>query len=311
MTFIRYPNPSHATNRRAITIGNFDGVHIGHSAILNELVQYAKANNLTPTVITFAPNPKAFFAQAHGKTAPLKVSPLRDKIALLKAHGIVDVVVLCFNQKLAQMPANDFIEHILVKSLNTKYMLIGDDFRFGARRSGDFQLLKTTGETSGFVVKSHQDVVFESQRVSSTAVREAIAAHDINRTKALLGHALTLSGHIMYGAQLGRTIGVPTINLKMPAQLAAHGVYVVTVEINGVVHQGVASIGTRPSVENNGDCWCEAHIFDFNQNVYGKIATVSLLNKIRDEAKFDGMDALMDAITNDMTHARDFFKSRG
>lgn len=311
MPFIHHPTPSttHTSVHRAVTIGNFDGVHIGHVAILDELVRYAKSHSLTPTVVTFAPNPKAFFAQLHGKVAPRQISPLRDKVMWLNAYGVVDVVVLRFNQTLAQMPAQSFIDDFLVQSLNTKHILVGNDFRFGAQRLGDVQLLRASGERQDFTVKLHDDVQFEATRISSTDVRQAIAAHKLDRATALLGHALTLSGHIMYGAQLGRTIGVPTINLEMPVHLAAQGVFVVTVAIDGAMHQGVASIGTRPSVANNGDCWCEAHLFDFDQNVYGKIATVNLIAKIRDEVKFDGMDALMAAIHQDLAHAQNFFKN--
>ncbi|AXF85805.1 Riboflavin biosynthesis protein RibF [Ephemeroptericola cinctiostellae] len=307
MNLIRYPTHHDASTARTVTIGNFDGVHRGHTAILDALAKQANQQGLAPTVITFDPNPKAFFAQLHGKPAPQRVSPLRDKITFIKQHGVNDVVLMRFNQALANMPATDFVEHILVESLNTRDLLIGDDFRFGAGRTGDFNLLQDMGEQHGFTVTSLHSVLHAEERISSTAVRTAIAKGQLPLATALLGHDYTLSGHIIYGQQLGRTIGIPTINLKMPDNLVAQGIFAVTVELNGRVHQGVASIGTRPSVKTNGQCWCEVYIFDFNETVYGDMAHVTLHHKIRDEAKFDGLDALMLAIQQDIRDARAFF----
>lgn len=307
MNLIRYPAHQDASAARAVTIGNFDGVHRGHTAILDALVEQANQQGLAPTVITFDPNPKAFFAQLHGKPAPQRVSPLRDKITFIKQHGVNDVVLMPFNQALANMSATDFVERILVQSLNTQYLLIGDDFRFGAGRTGDFNLLQNMGTQHGFNVSSLHSVLHAEERISSTAVRTAIANGQLPLATSLLGHDYTLSGHIIYGQQLGRTIGIPTINLKMPDNLVAQGIFAVTVELNGRTHQGVASIGTRPSVKTNGQCWCEVYIFDFNDTVYGDITHVTLHHKIRDEAKFDGLDALMVAIHQDIHDAHAFF----
>lgn len=309
MSLIRHPNLNHAHAARAISIGNFDGVHRGHTAILDALVSDAKAMQLRPTIITFDPNPKAYFAAMRDKPAPTRVQPLRDKIASFEQHGIQDVVVMPFNHALANMPAIDFIEKILVQSLNAKHLLVGDDFRFGAARSGNFELLSEMSSACGYSLKSHASVVHDDTRISSTAVRNAIAAGDMALTSALLGHDYQLSGHIIYGQQLGRTIGCPTINIKMPSNLAAQGIFAVHVDIDGITHQGVASIGTRPSVKTNGQCWLEVHILDFNQEVYGKIAHVRLLKKIRNEEKFDGLDVLMQAIQNDIRIAREYFQS--
>ena len=307
MNLIRYPARHDASTARAITIGNFDGVHRGHTAILDVLLEQANQQGLVPTVITFDPNPKAFFAQLRNKPAPQRVSPLRDKITFIKQHGVNDVVLMRFNQALANMPAADFVERILIQSLNTRYLLIGDDFRFGAGRTGDFNLLHSMGEQHGFKVTSLHSVLHAEERISSTAVRTAIAKGQLPLATKLLGHDYTLSGHIIYGQQLGRTIGIPTINLKMPDNLVAQGIFAVTVKLNGHNHQGVASIGTRPSVKSNGQCWCEVYIFDFNQTVYGDMAHVTLHHKIRDEAKFEGLDALMQAIHQDISDAHAFF----
>lgn len=309
MSLIRHPNPNHAQIERAITIGNFDGVHRGHTAILDALVAEANKLKLRPSVITFAPNPKAYFAAQHNKPEPTRVQPLRDKVACLKHHGIDDIMVMPFNQALANMPAIDFIEKILIQSLNAKHLLVGDDFRFGAARSGNFQLLSEKASIYGYSLQSHGSVMHEQARISSTAVRNAIADGDMALTNSLLGHDYVLSGHIIYGQQLGRTIGFPTINIKMPDNLAAQGIFAVQVIIDGITHQGVASIGTRPSVKSNGQCWLEVYILDFNQSVYGKIAHVRVMHKIRNEEKFDGLDSLTHAIHNDIQVARDYFSA--
>lgn len=309
MVIIRHPSSKHATTQRAITIGNFDGVHRGHAAILDHLVTYAQLHDLTPTVITFSPNPKSFFAQQRG-LAPLKqVLPLRDKMELFQSHGIQDIVVLPFNQTLANLTAEAFVSEVLCQDLNMKYLLVGDDFRFGAKRMGDLALLNKMSATHGYIVDDHHTVIHGNhhERISSSLIRDSIVQGNTSYATELLGHPYTLSGHIIYGQQLGRTIGIPTINIKMPQTLAAQGIYAVSVLIDGETYQGVASIGTRPSVKTNNECWLEVYVFDFNQTVYGKIATVTLHHKIRDEQKFDGMDKLMKAIEQDIFLAKRYF----
>ena len=313
MLFIHHPTLANAHTPRAVTIGNFDGVHIGHAAILDELVAHANAHGLTPTVVTFAPNPKAFFAKQRGKPEPKRILPLRDKINLFAQHGIEQVVILPFNQALANMPAHEFVEHILCACLNTQHLRVGDDFKFGAGRTGDFELLRDLSDRHHYSLTAHHSIVHHSEhsaeRVSSTAIRTALHHGEPHTAAALLGHPYTLSGHVIYGQQLGRTIGIPTINLKMPEQLAAQGVYAVTITLNGKTHQGVASIGTRPSVKTNGQCWLEVFVFNFNESVYGDIACVSLQHKIRDEEKFDDITTLLAAINQDIDQARRYFSS--
>lgn len=301
MRITRHPSHSSPNPACALTIGNFDGVHIGHAAILSRLVVNAKNRDLTPTVMTFEPHPKAFFARAD---APSQILPLRDKLALLAAHGVEHTIVLPFNAALARMQAVDFVHDLLLERLNTKYLLIGDDFRFGAKRAGDFGLL---AQMNLFELHAHDSVQLADERVSSSAIRTALECGDLAAAQRLLGRPLTLSGHVIYGQQLGRTIDCPTINLKMPAHLAAQGIYAVHVELNGVVHQGVASIGTRPTVKSNGQCWLEVHILDFDKNVYGQLAQVTLRHKIRDELKLNGLDELKNAIAQDISDARGFF----
>ena len=294
----------------ALTIGNFDGVHLGHAAVLRNLVALAKERGLVPTVVTFAPNPKAYFAQLRGVPLPTQIMPLRDKVAALKRLGIEQVVILPFDAKLANMPAEAFVQTVLNERLNTQLLMVGDDFRFGAQRKGDFALLSNLQGQYGYELQNLHSVLQGDVRVSSSSIRALLAKGELKKAVQLLGHSLTLSGHVIRGKQLGRTIGIPTINLKMPAQLATQGVYAVTVRLSGFpdrVIQGAASIGTRPSVDSNGQCWCEVHLLDFNESVYGQMACVSLLHKVRDEEKFDSFDDLISAIEADIDACSIYF----
>ncbi len=295
--------PSRLPKASAVTIGNFDGVHLGHAAVLCNLAVLAKERGLVPTVVTFAPNPKAYFAQYRDAPLPTQIMPLRDKIIALKRLGVEQVVILPFDTALANMPAETFVQNILHDALNAKLLMVGDDFRFGAQRQGDFALLHKLQSQYDYELQNLHSVLHDDARVSSSTIRGFLAKGELKKAVQLLGHSLTLSGHVIRGKQLGRTIGIPTINLKMPAQLATQGVYAVTVRLSGVpdqVIQGAASIGTRPSVDSNGQCWCEVHLLDFNQSVYGQMACVSLLHKIRDEEKFDSFDDLISAIEADI-----------
>ena len=297
----------------AITIGNFDGVHAGHAAVLRRLVALARQQHLTPTVITFSPNPKAYFAHKRGVPAPTQIMPLRDKVATMKALGVEQVVVLPFDAHLASMSAEAFVSDILIERLNAKLLLVGDDFRFGAQRKGDFALLQSLQSRYGYVLENLHSVEQNGVRISSSAIREHLASGEIAQAIQMLGHPLTLSGHVIHGEKLGRTIGVPTINIKMPERLALQGIYAASVQLQSAPEktiQGAASIGVRPSVKTNGQCWCEVHLFDFNQEIYGQIACVTLHQKIRDEAKFDDFGELLKAIQNDMAQCRAFFAQK-
>ena len=313
MTIIRHPNPKHTAIPRVLTIGNFDGVHAGHAVVLRRLVALAKQQHLTPTVITFSPNPKAYFAHKRGVPAPTQIMPLRDKVATMKALGVEQVVVLPFDAHLASMSAEAFVSDILIERLNAKLLLVGDDFRFGAQRKGDFALLQSLQSRYGYVLENLHSVEQNGVRISSSAIREHLASGEVAQATQMLGHPLTLSGHVIHGEKLGRTIGVPTINIKMPERLALQGIYAASVQLQSAPEktiQGAASIGIRPSVKTNGQCWCEVHLFDFNQEIYGQIACVTLHQKIRDEAKFDDFDELLNAIQNDMAQCRAFFAQK-
>jgi riboflavin kinase/FMN adenylyltransferase len=277
------------------------------------LVALAKQQHLTPTVITFSPNPKAYFAHKRGVSLPTQIMPLRDKVAMMKALGVEQVVVLPFDSHLASMSAEAFVGDILIERLNAKLLLVGDDFRFGAQRKGDFALLQSLQSRYGYVLENLHSVEQNGVRISSSAIREHLASGEIAQAIQMLGHPLTLSGHVIHGEKLGRTIGVPTINIKMPERLALQGIYAASVQLQSAPEktiQGAASIGVRPSVKTNGQCWCEVHLFDFNQEIYGQIACVTLHQKIRDEAKFDDFGELLKAIQNDMAQCRAFFAQK-
>lgn len=287
----------------AVTIGNFDGVHLGHKHILQKLKQEADARGLPVVVVIFEPQPKEFFARQTGKKQPYRISPLRTKLNLLEQTGCVDAVwVLRFNQTFADMDAQDFINLLLRKTLNTRYLLIGDDFRFGAGRRGDFELLTTQPDIQTDRTPS---VIVEDIRTSSTAVRNALSEGRLDYAKKLLGHDYTLSGKVKHGKKLGRTINAPTANIQLPPHhYALSGVFVVEVDGTFGTKRGVASFGFNPTVSNNRVQKLEVHLFDFNENIYGQRLNVRFLHKLRDEKKFDSIAELKVQIEQDMKNAR-------
>ncbi|WP_193618146.1 bifunctional riboflavin kinase/FAD synthetase [Neisseria mucosa] len=287
----------------AVTIGNFDGVHLGHKHILQKLKQEADARGLPVVVVIFEPQPKEFFARQTGKKQPYRISPLRTKLNLLEQTGCVDAVwVLRFNQTFADMDAQDFINLLLRKTLNTRYLLIGDDFRFGAGRRGDFELLATQPDIQTDRTPS---VIVEDIRTSSTAVRNALSEGRLDYAKKLLGHDYTLSGKVKHGKKLGRTINAPTANIQLPPHhYALSGVFVVEVDGTFGTKRGVASFGFNPTVSNNRVQKLEVYLFDFNENIYGQRLNVRFLHKLRDEKKFDSIAELKVQIEQDMKNAR-------
>ncbi|MCO6519283.1 bifunctional riboflavin kinase/FAD synthetase [Snodgrassella sp.] len=287
----------------AVTIGNFDGVHCGHRHILLRLRQEACQRRLGSVVMIFEPQPQEFFAQQAGKTLPFRLTPLRDKLNLLAASGCVDAVyVLRFNQQFASMQPMDFIRQMLMKQLSARYLLVGDDFRFGAHRSGDFALLQ---EQTSFVTEHTPSVLVEDVRASSTAVRMALAAGNLAYARLLLGHDYTLSGRVKHGAKLGRELGCPTANIHLPAlHYALNGVFVVDVVGAFGRKRGVASFGKNPTVSAGSQQKLEVHIFDCADDLYGQRLQVNFLHKLRDELKFDSLTALQAQIFADMDAAR-------
>lgn len=301
--------PAGAAAPRALTIGNFDGVHLGHQAMLARLVTAAEQRGLTPTVMTFEPHPREFFAHAYGKPelAPARISGLRDKLAALAACGVREVVVERFDARLAGMPAPAFIDELLVRGLDVRWLLVGDDFRFGARRAGDVALLRAHG---GFTVESMDSITDrDGVRISSTDVRAALAAGDLDRAADLLGRRYHMSGHVVHGLKLGRQLGFPTLNINVAPQISGlSGIFAVLV--HGVGAQpmpGVASLGMRPTVTDSGRVLLEVHLLDFDGDAYGKLARVEFLKKLRDEAKFADLATLTAAIAEDTRQARAYF----
>jgi len=308
--------------RCALTIGNFDGVHRGHQAMLALLVSEASHRGLPATVLTFEPNPRDYFARRAGTpdAAPARIATLRDKVVELGRCGIEQVVVARFDAAFAAQTPAAFIDDVIVGGLNARYVLVGDDFRFGARRAGDYAMLDAAGQARGFDVARMMSYEVHGQRVSSSAVRAALAEGDMPRAAALLGRPYSISGRVIHGARLGRELGASapgrddgfrTLNLRFPhARPAAMGIFVVRVHgLGDKPLDGVASLGRRPTVDDSGRVLLEVHCFEWPAGLgaeggYGKLVAVELLKKLRDEARYDSLAELTDAIRRDSVDAR-------
>ncbi len=289
----------------ALTIGNFDGVHQGHQNMLKRLRAEADLRGLPSAVLTFEPHPREFFSR---EAPPARLSTLRDKLAELEVSGLVDVVfVYRFNHAFARMGAQAFIDEVLVGALNTRYLLIGDDFQFGAKRSGDFALLCACPH---FVTEAMPSVLVKGERASSTRVRACLAAGHLDAAEHLLGHSYQLSGRVMHGRKLGRTLGFPTANIHLPHRKPAlEGVFVVEAETADGVWGGVASLGRNPTVSQSEDYKLEVHLFDFAGDLYGQRMTVRFLKKLRDEARYDDLNELVAQIEQDASSARSYLNN--
>lgn len=300
------PGPSQP---RALTIGNFDGVHLGHQEMLGELKRAAARLALPSAVLTFEPHPREFFAP---KNAPPRLTTLREKLELLEAQGVDEVFVLRFNQTLANTSAEDFVRQLLVHKLQVRWLLVGDDFKFGARRSGDFATLKQAGQRFGFECHSLESFHHEGLRVSSSAVRAALEAGQMEQAASLLGRPWFITGRVCHGAQLGRGLGYPTANIALGHRNpAVTGIFVVSVQnLGDHPRPAVASLGVRPTVELGAPPLLEVHLFDFHQNLYGKRLHVNLLHKLRDEETFPNLESLKAQIDRDATAARHYFETR-
>ncbi len=297
----------------ALTIGNFDGVHRGHQALLARVREAASRLGIEAAVMTFEPHPREFFAQRSGdlSRAPTRIANLRDKLQSLSNAGIDRVIVEHFNHHFASITPDDFTSRVLVDGLHVKWLMVGDDFCYGAKRAGTVALLKEAGLRHGFEVETLPTVLLGEQRVSSSAVRAALAAGDFAQTRQLLGHSYKISGHVIHGAKLGRTLGFPTLNLRVAHRPALAGIFVV--QVHGLAEQplpAVASLGVRPTVDDSGRVLLEVHVFDFNQSCYGKMVQVEFLEKIRDEEKYTDLATLTAAITRDGEQARAWFARR-
>jgi riboflavin kinase / FMN adenylyltransferase len=300
-------------DRSAVTIGNFDGVHRGHQAMLALLASEARHRGVPTGVLTFEPHPRDFFAARAGtpEAAPPRISTLRDKLAELERCGVDHVVVARFNERLAAMPAERFIAEVLQQGLRARYVLVGDDFSFGARRQGNYAMLDAAGPAHGFDVARMMSYEVHGLRVSSSAVREALAAGDMARAEALLGRPYAISGRVQHGRKLGRDLGFRTLNIRFGhARPAAMGIFVV--RVHGLAAgplAGVASLGVRPTVEDAGRVLLEVHCLDWPaalglEGGYGRPLRVDLLHKLHDELKYDSLEALREGIARDTEAAR-------
>jgi riboflavin kinase/FMN adenylyltransferase len=290
------------------TIGNFDGVHLGHQAVLGQLTEKADALCLPATVITFEPQPREYFAPDQ---VPPRLTRFREKVEALRRYSVRRVMALPFNRKLAAMPAADFIQRILVDGLGVKYLVVGDDFRFGRQREGTFADLQAAGERHGFTVVKMHTFSIDGVRVSSTRVRRALEAGRMEEATRLLGRDYRMSGRVAHGAKLGRKLGFPTANIFLHRKASPlHGIFVV--EVYGLDREpwpGVASIGTRPTVDGSRTL-LEVYLFDFDADIYGRHIQVSFLHKLRDEERFDNLEILQAQIQKDVDAGRDYFKTR-
>ncbi|MDX2422439.1 MAG: bifunctional riboflavin kinase/FAD synthetase [Amphritea sp.] len=286
------------------TIGNFDGVHLGHQQVLAQVLRKGKELGLPAVVIIFEPQPREFFA---GNQAPPRLTRFDEKVRLLKAQGVDRVLCLTFNERLRTMSADQFVDELLLKGLAVRHFVVGDDFRFGCDRSGDYNMLRQSGERYGFSVVNTETFDVDGERVSSTRIRSALQSNDLALACALLGRPYSVTGRVMHGQELGRTIGVPTANVRMHRfHSPLKGVYAVTVTGKNLSAQGVANIGMRPTV-NGKQPVLEAHLFDWSGDLYGQLLTVEFKTFIRPEQKFDGLDALKQQIDNDIQQVRNYF----
>lgn len=295
----------------ALTIGNFDGVHLGHQALLARVVAAAQNLQLEAAVMTFEPHPREFFAARSGDLArsPTRIANLRDKLESLGNAGIDRVIVEHFNEQFASMSPQDFTRRVLVDGLHVKWLMVGEDFCYGARRAGNVQMLAEAGREFGFHVETLPAVMHDATRISSSAVRAALADGDFVRTGHLLGHPYAISGHVIHGQKLGRTLGFPTLNLKVAHRPALAGIFVVQVHgLDNAPLPAVASLGKRPTVDDSGRMLLEVHLLDVARSCYGQLVRVEFLEKLRDEEKYDGLDALTAAINRDADQARAYFK---
>ena len=293
-----------------VTIGSFDGIHLGHQAILEQLREESKRLGLPSVAVIFEPQPREFFGgEFGGEQVPARLMRLREKVTGLFAHGIDRVCCLQFNARFRSLTAREFVDQILVHGLRVRSLIIGDDFRFGCDRDGDFALLQKAGSKEGFAVQDTHTVSRDGERISSTRVRRELEAANFDKVADLLGRPYSISGRVVRGQQLGRQLGVPTANMHLHRYRAPlSGVFAVEVEVAGLQLQGVANVGVRPTVEESVKPILEVHLFNWNGDIYGQRMTVTFCHKIREEMKFASLQELQGAIANDIEKARHFFE---
>lgn len=325
----------------ALTIGNFDGVHCGHVSLLARLKKAADERGLACGVMTFTPHPREYFALLNKRPEliPTRISTLRDKVCALQQFGADFVALSHFTDSLAHTSPKDYIEEILLKRLKVRYLLVGKDFRFGHKREGDIEMLCTYAQKHGFEIEYIEDVNDEQGvRYSSTELRNALSFGDIASANRFLGRPYSITGRVQHGKKLGRTLGYPTLNIRvMPHCAIRSGIYVVKVRglandvqstetktsdnlsshplcelsSNSPAIAGIASLGVRPTVDDNGQVLLEVHLIDTNIDAYGKLVSVEFLQHVRDEEKFPDLETLVSAMNNDLATAREYFNQHG
>lgn len=304
-------NPGVRSSGCVATIGNFDGVHLGHQAIIQQVIAKSKALGLPSVIVIFEPQPLELFK---GTEAPARLMRFREKFQALTAFDLDYVFCLKFDRTLSGLTAEGFVKKVLVEHLGVKHLVIGDDFHFGSDRQGDFELLVKEGQSKGFTVENTPTQLDcdskDSQRVSSTLVRRALVDAEFKQAETLLGRAYDMKGRVVHGEKLGRTLGFPTANIALHRQKSPlNGVYAVRMKMtDGGEYQGVANIGVKPTVGNFKPS-LEVHLFDFSGDIYGKRVSVTFCHKVRDEKRFNGIDALKQQIAKDIDAAKAFFGS--
>ncbi len=289
------------------TIGNFDGVHCGHQLILRQVRNAAVAQGVPGVVMIFEPQPREFFEK---QAAPPRLMTLREKLVTLASEGVENVLCIPFNQEFRSLTGQQFIEEILLGALSVRHLVVGDDFRFGCDRKGDFALLRQWGASHHFQVEQTHTLEVDGARVSSTRIRHLLAQGRFDDARVLLGRSYRLSGRVCHGQRLGRTLGMPTANLELRQETPLRGVYAVVVELPGEIQCfGVANIGRRPTVGGQS-LRLEVHLFDFSGDLYGQRIQVGFLQKIREERRFAGLSELQDQMLADMALARQTIASR-
>ena len=293
-------------NGCVLTIGNFDGLHLGHRTVIKKLAERGKTLELPVVIMIFEPQPLEYFLKDN---EPSRLMRLREKVIQFAKLPVDHLLIVKFNRYFANYDAEQFIDDILIKKLNVKHLVIGDDFHFGKARRGNFALLKEKGKAYGFSVEDTGSYQSEGLRVSSTLIRDALSAGDLAQAERLLGHCYSVCGRVAHGDKRGRTIGYPTANIKMfRKNTPINGVFAVTMTgIDGLEFEGIANVGTRPTVDGDSRVILETHLFDFDKEIYGRYVEVHFKQKIRDEMRFPSMEQLKAQIVKDVAEAKNTF----
>ena len=308
VTFVRKLDSLVANGiRSAVSIGSFDGVHLGHQSVLDVLKERSKINNLISIVMTFEPQPREFFAR---ESAPARLMRLREKIEALLTLGVDRVVCLRFNREVRTLSASDFVIRVLIRGLGVRNLIVGDDFRFGCDRSGDVTMLRDFGDRHSFTVEDTSTIEMDGQRISSTLVRGLVEKGDFGRAKQCLGKAFAIKGRVVHGQYLGRQLGFPTANVHLNRyRIPLSGVFAVCVDVGKSRYFGAANVGVRPTIGDSVKPILEVHLLDFRGDLYGQFISVEFLHKIRDEQKFSGLDELAANIKDDINQIRIWLKN--